>query len=371
MKVLDKLIGHECDVTKVYSTPNCSNKADIIFYQCSVCGHGQIKNILDNKKYYQNYELIHNVNNTGVSGAYTDTLLKFYEKKFAELNAYIKSNETILDIGCGPGVLLKRAMKYFKSGIGVEPSCIQTNYAENKLHIKIINSFFDEKINIKDESIDAFICTQVFEHLENVREVARVAYNKLKMNGVGYIEVPNGQKIISQNRYYDIFPEHLNYYSILSLTTLLVKSGFEIIKIEESFDENYISAFVKKTRQFEGFTKEISNNKRSMDKILQKYNNYAIWGAGTKSRSFISLLDIPPKYIFDNNPLIQGGYLSGSSVKIERPDITKLAACEAVVIFAISYKTEIEKELREKYNYKGEVISMDNITMFDKKWGEN
>lgn len=361
MHVLDLLEEHESEVTKVYSKPNCSKSVDITFYQCPACTHGQIGNVID-KEYYQKYELIHNTDNTGVTGAYTPTLLDYYDKRFEELSQYASDNDSILDIGCGPGILLKKAMKYFKKGIGVEPSEVQTKYGTEQLDIKIINAFFDTSIDIPNKSIDAFICTQVIEHLENVREVVSVAFQKLKEDGIGFIEVPNGQKIINEDRYYDIFPEHVNYYTVLSLTTLLVKAGFEIIKIGEEFDENFIAAYVKKGSAYKGFTKNISYHEECMNRLTGQYHDIAVWGAGTKARSFILLMkENPPKYIFDSNPLIQGGYLCNSNVKIQKPDKDKINECEAVIIFATSYKIEIERTLRNEYGFKGRIISMDEV----------
>ncbi len=297
-------------------------------------------------------------------GGYTQTLLDYYDKRFEELNRYTSASESILDIGCGPGILLKKAMKYFEKGIGVEPSGVQTKYGTEQLNIKIMNAFFDASIDIPDNSIDAFICTQVFEHLENVREVSSAAFQKLKENGIGFIEVPNGQKVINEDRYYDIFPEHVNYYTVLSLTTLLVKAGFEIIKIGEEFDGNFIAAYVRKGKTYKGFVKKIDYHKECMKRITEQYHDIAVWGAGTKARSFILLMkENPPKYIFDSNPLIQGGFLCNSNVKIEKPDKEKVNECEAVIIFAISYKTEIEGTLRNEYGFKGKIISMDEIAL--------
>lgn len=361
MRLLDCLKNHESEVTKVYRQPNCSKSVEINFYQCPACTHGRIGNMIQ-KDYYQEYELIHNVADTGVTGAYTQTLMEYYDRQFAELHQYARGTEYILDIGCGPGILLERAMKYFEKGIGVEPSRIQSKYAEENLNIKMINTFFDKEVDIPDNSIDAFICTQVFEHLENALEVAEIAFQKLKKNGIGYIEVPNGQQIINEDHYYDIFPEHVNYYTVLSLTTLLVRAGFEIVKIGEAFGGSFLAAYVRKGETYTGFVKKRSDHQKSMEHIASRYANIAVWGAGTKARSFISLMKAnPPKYIFDSNPLLQGGYLCNSDVKIENPDLDKINECEAIIIFAVSYKKEIEQILREKYKFKGQIIAMDEM----------
>lgn len=361
MQFLEVLQGQESEVTKLYKEPNYSKGVDISVYQCPKCTHGHINKLIQ-KDYYQKYELIHNIDDTGVQGNYTKSLLDYYEQQFEELNQYISSNECILDIGCGPGILLKKVMKYFQKGIGVESSSIQTKYAEENLDINVLTSFFDESVDIPDNSIDAFICTQVFEHLENVQEVTKTAFSKLKKNGIGYVEVPNGQKIINENRYYDIFPEHVNYYTVLSLSTLLVNAGFEIIKIGESFNGNFLTAYVRKGEIHVGFTKMREKYMEYIDHITSQYQKIAVWGAGTKSRSFISLMkDHQPKYVFDSNSVFYRGYLCNSNVQVSQPDKEKINECEVVIIFAISYKNEIKEILRKEYGFQGKIISMDNL----------
>lgn len=364
MQLLDELENQESEVTKVYKEPYCSKKVDILFYQCPVCTHGGINRVIQ-EGYYQKYELIHNIDDTGVAGTYTETLLNYYERQFAILNNYVSGNEYILDIGCGPGIVLKRALKYFQKGIGVEPSNIQAEYAKETLGegVEIINSFFDRSVDIPDNSMDAFICTQVFEHLQNIQEVAETALCKLKENGIGYIEVPNGQQIINESRYYDVFSEHINYFTVLSLTTLLVNTGFQIIKVEESFGGSFLAVYVRRGKNALEricFSGKRNWHQKYMNEITERYHDIAVWGVGVKARSFISLMKgCLPKHVFDSNSALWGGYLCNSNVEIEKPDPDKINKCEAVIIFAISYQDEIKKLLKEKYRFQGKIILMD------------
>lgn len=56
-----------------------------------------------------------------------------------------------------------------------------------------------------------------------------------------------------------------------------------------------------------------------------------------------------------------GGYIRNSKVQIIKPDREKISDCEVVIIFAISYKNEIEEILRKEYGFQGKIISMDNL----------
>ena len=48
-------------------------------------------------------------------------------------------------------------------------------------------------------------------------------------------------------------------------------------------------------------------------------------------------------------------------MQIIKPDREKISDCEVVIIFAISYKNEIEEILRKEYGFQGKIISMDNL----------
>ena len=79
--------------------------------------------------------------------------------------------------------------------------------------------FFDK--NFQEREFSAFISTQVFEHLPNPVETIKIAETILTPGGEGYIDVPHGQGIYKESRYFDINVEHINYFTIQSLTSFI------------------------------------------------------------------------------------------------------------------------------------------------------
>src|SRR3989304_10014269 len=100
--------------------------------------------------------------------------------------AVVLDRGTLLDIGCGGGVLTESLFYYYPktkvSGCDVSKTAI--NYAKKfgsgKVSYSLINS---KKLPYKDNSFDACICLDVMEHIPDVdfflKEVKRI----LKKNG--------------------------------------------------------------------------------------------------------------------------------------------------------------------------------------------
>jgi len=356
---LETIFNHEVDVTRVYKKPKCSNKMNIPFFLCENCLHGQILIALP-EDYYDHYELIRNPEGSGVQGSYTETQLKFYKDRMQELRTYAKEGDCLMDIGCGPGIVLKLGLDYFQSGFGIEPSRIQAELGEQQYGLQILNGYFDDSFQ-PNRKITAFLSTQVLEHLPDPGSFLKKAYDLLEDMGVGYLEVPNGQKIMGQNQYYDVFPEHINYYSVKSFSMLLYNAGFEIIRIGEEFNANFISAYVRKRIWHVKFQQKIESDRCKIKELISNYEHVAVWGAGTKARSFMNLLESTEniRHIFDRNPNIQGYYLCNSSVPIEKPTKENVNENDLILIFALQYKNEILKSLQTEYQFQGTIFCMD------------
>jgi len=123
----------------------------------------------------------------------------------------------LLDFGCGS--------KPYKSYFSNVQEYIGLDY-ENEGHShsnESIDVFYDGKnIPFKDETFDSILCTQVFEHVENIETIINELYRILKKDGKILITAPF------------IFPEHemphdYRRFTVNGLSSLLVHYGFEVI----------------------------------------------------------------------------------------------------------------------------------------------
>ena len=138
---------------------------------------------------------------------------------------------TILDIGCGPGLLLSYLDPQKWDRYGIEPSDKAAEIAEKK-GIQILSKFVNE-IDLPNY-FDVIILTDVVEHLINANGTIKKAYELLKKNGILLIETGNiaslNARISGANWSYFCTYEHISFFSTSSLKFLLRKYNFQIIK---------------------------------------------------------------------------------------------------------------------------------------------
>lgn len=104
-------------------------------------------------------------------------------------------NATILDIGCGLGILTINLAPYVKKiiGVDIDPQLIQKakKYQEEK-NIKnvsfIVSSIFDWK---DDKKYDIILLSDVLEHVKEQKKLLQVALSYLKNDGILYFNTPN------------------------------------------------------------------------------------------------------------------------------------------------------------------------------------
>ena len=116
-----------------------------------------------------------------------DKLIKKIENKILPL-FNIRKYETVLDAGCGTGILLP----YLKQKVGREGVVVALDFSKKMLDIAK-NKFGDmckyvhadaEKTFFKDETFDKIICFNVFPHFPNKLKVLKEFFRILKKDGL-------------------------------------------------------------------------------------------------------------------------------------------------------------------------------------------
>lgn len=136
----------------------------------------------------------------------------------------------LLDIGCGPGHFLARAVARGYDAIGLEPSRQAAAHARAQ-GLSVRESFFTDEAAARLAPVHAVHMMNVLEHVPDPAAiVARVA-RVLAPRGVLCIGVPNDfnplQRMLSDGRSFARWwiapPHHLNYFTYGSLEGLLVR----------------------------------------------------------------------------------------------------------------------------------------------------
>ncbi len=330
---------------------------DLAFYHCDQCCHGFIDNYLDSE-FYEEFSVAMIGLKEG-DKPIVDSRAAEFERLIAKLKQVGKDTASLLEIGSGGGYLLQEARKHYKKVLGVEPSKKETEVARAK-GLEIINDFFSPKLAIK-ERFSAFISTMVFEHIPDVQEAMLYAYDLLAEGGVGIVQVPNGQRTFCGKIDFDIYPQHLHYFTPTSLSKLAYAAGFEILSVEVSSNANYIEMLVRKSEISTSFAKEKEDVVKALSEEISRNERVALWGASYAARSLVDSLRFDNiYYFFDMSRTKAGNYISGYPLKVEYPSDVAVEDVDLIVILASEYSKEIIKILIEEFKFKGRIAYFDD-----------
>ena len=167
-----------------------------------------------------------------------------YDDRYDSFEEHLdKDRRTILDIGSGPGIFLKRGQERGWNVTGIEPSMQAFEYSSQTLGLTIHNCFLNDETKLNLESYDVIHMSEVLEHIPDPAGLLRIAYEKLISGGLICVVVPNDynpfQYSLSEACGYDPWwvapPHHINYFNFNTLSTLLQKIGFQVVMKEATF----------------------------------------------------------------------------------------------------------------------------------------
>lgn len=174
--------------------------------------------------------------------------LFWYERLWGVLLRQLEKRQRrrlLLDVGCGPGFLMRFAHHRGWSVVGVEPSNVAATHArylgEDLSYPAIAHWFIVvPKVEIlPDDWYPAVISTEVLEHLEQPLAALLEWRDHLTHDGLLAISVPNDgnplQRLFWGRKKPWIHHTHKSYFNMKSLCSLLEEAGFKVVWRRTSF----------------------------------------------------------------------------------------------------------------------------------------
>ena len=146
-----------------------------------------------------------------------------------------------MDYGYGTGTFVRtvNSLIKFEKVIGLDlwKDAISICNEMNKDNHNV--EFYSTSDYEKDFNFDCIVSLEVLEHIPNPEETVKYFKNNLRDGGILFLSVPNynsfEQRVFKSNWRLWCPPEHINYFTIKSLSKLLVKNGFKIEFSETKF----------------------------------------------------------------------------------------------------------------------------------------
>lgn len=136
--------------------------------------------------------------------------------------------KNVLDIGSNDGTQLKHFQALGWDVLGVESSTTTAAIA-NAQGIPTLNRFFNlECIQDINQKFSVFNAAGVFFHLEELHSVTDAIKHGLEQNGVFVVQFLYMKSIMENNAFDQIYHEHLLYYTLETLQTLLKRHSLEM-----------------------------------------------------------------------------------------------------------------------------------------------
>ncbi len=311
------------------------------------CGLLQLKHTVDREILYSKYWY-----QSGISPTMVKALADIVSsgKKLAKLSR----GDIVIDIGANDGTLLRQYAIPGLVTVGFEPSDLWK--LASKGTSKIINDFFNCAAFRKEfGSKKAKMITSIamFYDLENPNAFVEDIRQCLDRDGVWIIQMNYLGLMLENNTFDNICHEHLEYYSLLSLSNLLRRHDLEAFDVElndvngGSFriyikhKDSLIQGFpgsskrLEDQKKYEGrmgfdsykiygnFAKRIEQTKNKLTTFLnseiKKGKKVFIYGASTRGLVVLQYGGIDNKLIeaaTDMNPCKWGKYIVGTGIPI-------------------------------------------------------
>ena len=140
----------------------------------------------------------------------------------------------VIDIGSNDGTALQAFKARGMRVLGIEPTNVAKIAIENG--IPTVQEFFSEvlgrQIRKEHGPAVAIIATNMFAHVQKLGELIRGVGALLKEEGVFVTESHYLLDLIQTVQYDSIYHEHLKYYSVKPLRTLLTDYEFSLVDVE-------------------------------------------------------------------------------------------------------------------------------------------
>lgn len=314
---------------------------------------------------------------------YVSSTAKSFRDHFKETAInYIESfglNEKslVIDIGSNDGIALVPLKERGVRVLGVDPA---KNVAEiaNQRGITTIVDYFNTEVAQQIEKdhgkADIITASNVFAHSDFLVEIINSAFNIMKDDGKFIVEVQYLLDTINDLTFDNIYHEHVNYWSVISLHNFCEKLGYQIYKVEHinthggsirvyidkgnTAQDESVNAFLNLEKSlgldsdfaYESFGNRImiakENTIRNIKKLKAKGLKLVGYGSPAKATTLLNYFEITNEhldYIIDDNPLKHNKFVPGVKIPIFSREKLKESIPDVIVVMAWNFFEDIKK----------------------------
>lgn len=343
---------------------------DVCF--CRNCGMVELQHVVDPKIMFEHYTYVPSTSDAHIKH-FNDLAIT------ATQNGKIPKDSLVLDIGSNDGSLLKsfKAIGMNVLGIDLAKNLVKrANLNGIKTIYGAFNSQSAEKILKQYGKVDIITATNVWAHIDNLKDAVKGIEVILSDKGVFIAEFPYLIDMLEKFLFDTIYHEHLSYLSVTAIVKLLDDTNLSLVDVERiPQDGGALRIFIKRkstsgikqsvkellrledrfgiktAKSYTKFRNNIVSVTRGLVKLINKLNKkgkkIAAYGASAKGNILLNFCHLTSKdiiFIADKNPLKQNKYAPGTRVEVVSPKKIKKVKPDYLLVLAWNFIDEIMKE---------------------------
>jgi nucleoside-diphosphate-sugar epimerase/SAM-dependent methyltransferase/dTDP-4-dehydrorhamnose 3,5-epimerase-like enzyme len=355
---------------------------------CPESHNCQLSYVVPASKMFDHYLYV-----SSTAKSFRDHFAQASEKYINEFN--LNKDSLVIDIGSNDGIALTTLKDKNIKVLGIEPAKNIAEIAQNK-GIDTICDYFDtkmaDKILKKYGQADLITASNVFAHADNLEEIAKAAFKILKENGTFIIEVQYLLDTIKDLTFDNIYHEHVNYWSILSLNNFFNRLGMFITDVEHINTHGgsirvYIKRnqtdikptvldFISKEKEFGldkyqtyiNFAKKIEQAKINVIKNIKSLKDQGLslvgYGAPAKATTSLNYFGITNQeidYIVEDNSLKHNKIVPGVNIPIYSKDKLNEKLPDVIIVMAWNFFEDIKRSNQNLIDLGVKFISIKDL----------
>jgi len=225
---------------------------------CEQCDHLFLEKIIDVREIYTNY-----LTTTTSSKGAIDCLLNF--KKFIDKKLDVENPTYVIDIGGNDSYFLGLFDKSKFDLVNIDAN------AEGGDGINIIRSFLED-VDLSTFSKDSkiIVSSHTIEHLQNPADLIKKIAAVVSGDDRVFLQFPSLEMMITDARFDQVCHQHLNYFSLSSISKLLKNYGLIVMNYE--YDSSHFGTLRIMAKKSNSLDEVFAVTQNTSLKILNRYS---------------------------------------------------------------------------------------------------
>jgi len=341
------------------------NKYPLPIHVCKKCGLVQTTYVIPSDTLFENY-------------LFSSSTIQFLVNHFRSYSKWLRDRynpQSVIEFGCNDGVLLEPLKEMGIKTCGVDISQNITKIARDR-GLNAITGYFNKDMAIEIRktfgTTDIITGSNAFPHNDNPGDILEAAQELLSSDGHLVLEMMYAGSLLEKLQWDSMYHEHLSYFCLTTLSTLLERYGFHAVHAEivpmhagslrvvatlntseyhdstipEMLKQEYTNGLTEPAtwRKFTGkMHRQITTTKKVFNDIRESdyYIPILAYGASGRASMWLNACGLYFPMIADESPLRVGKVMPGTHCEIVTPQQLQKEDPEYIFVTAWNYFDQI------------------------------